>query len=152
MTIRALLCLAVGLAIACGRSDQDLEQAVRKQLAADPATANLDLSVSVRGGTVSLSGETRTRAEQARATEIARGTEGVTDVTNLMVISDGDVVDAVRKALAADPVLASTRIEVDSQNGIVRLMSDSTDRAQRERALAVAKAVVGVKGVEDRMK
>jgi hyperosmotically inducible protein len=151
-TRTALVCALVSVAVACGRPDSSLEQAVRTQLEKDPMTAPLELSVAVRRGIVHLSGETRTRAEQARVLEIVRSLEGVKDVTNAMRISDGPLVEAVRKALAEDPMLASVPIDVDSRNGYVRLMSDQTSRDQRERAMAIARKVDGVREVEDRMK
>ncbi len=147
-----LLCTVLGLSIACGRSDSEVQGAIQSQLAKDPVTAPLKLSVDVAKGVVTLAGETKTGAEQARATEIARSTEGVSDVVNAMRINDGTLADAVRKALAADPVLAGVPIEVDSRNGYVRLISNDTNRDQRERAFAVASKVDGVKEVEDRMK
>lgn len=149
---RTLLCMVIGLSVACGRPDADVQAAVRAQLANDPVTAPLDLSVEVKRGVVRLSGETRTAAEQAKAIEIARSIEGVSDVISDMRVADAGLVEAIKKAFAADPVLASVPIEVDSRDGAVRLMSDQTNREQRERAVAVAKRVEGVKHVEDLMK
>jgi osmotically-inducible protein OsmY len=139
-------------AAACGRPDSEVEAAVKAQLAKDSVTAPLKLSLEVRRGVVYVVGETRTFAEQERVTEIARSIEGVKDVTNAMRITDGVLVEEVKKALAADPVVASVPIDVDSRNGFVRLMSDATNREQRERAVALAKKVDGVKNVEDRMR
>ena len=51
-----------------------------------------------------------------------------------MVLHDKVLVDAVTKALAEDAMLATVPIKVDFRDGKVRLMSDETDRAQRERA------------------
>jgi hyperosmotically inducible periplasmic protein len=141
------------LAGACGRSDSDVQAAVERQLAKDPLTAPLNLSVTVTNGVASLAGETTTAAEQARATELARGIEGVKNVVNQMRIDDDVLlVEGIKKALSADPLVASVPIDVDSRDGHVRLMSDQTDRAQRERAVALAKQVHGVKSVEDRMR
>ena len=149
---RSILPLLVIGCAACGRPDADVQAAIKAQLAKDPATAPLDVSVEVRSGVATLAGNTRSQAEQTRAIELARSIEGVKDVKNEMTISDGALVEAVKKALAADPMVGSFPIDVDSTNGFVRLMSDKTDSTQRERAVTIARSVNGVKGVEDRMK
>jgi len=149
---RAALFFAVTTVAACGRPDADVQAAVKGQLAKDPVTAPLDLTVDVQRGVVTLAGQTSTIAEQTRASEIVRSIEGVKEVTNQMSIADGLLVEAVKKALAADPLLGSVPIEVDSRNGYVRLISNDTNKEQRDRAREVAKSVGGVKGVEDRMK
>jgi osmotically-inducible protein OsmY len=149
---RLALFFLIGLAAAGGRPDSDVQAAVQGQLAKDPLTRPLKLSVTVTRGVAYIVGETTTNAEQARATELARGIEGVKDVVNQMRINDDVLVDGVRKALAADPLVASVPIDVDSRNGRVRLMSDQTDPEQRARAVALASKVDGVKSVEDRMR
>ena len=143
-----LLLLAVG----CGRSDSDIQEAVRTELSRDPVTEPFALDVEVVGGVASISGKTLTVEQQERALEVARAVEGVTDVKNGMALHDKVLVDAVTKALAEDAVLATVPIKVDFRDGKVRLMSEQTDRAQRERAVEVARSVEGVQDVEDRMK
>ena len=143
-----LLLVAVG----CGRSDTDTQEAVRTELERDPITEPFALDVEVDGGVVSISGKTQTVEQQERALEVARAVEGVTEVKNGMVLQDRVLVDAVSKALAEDALLAAVPIKVDFGDGKVRLMSDQTDSAQRERAMDIAKSIAGVQGVEDRMK
>jgi osmotically-inducible protein OsmY len=149
---RCAIALLFMICAACSRPDADVEAAIKGQLAKDRATAPLELAVEVRNGVVTLAGKTRNAGEQTRAIEIARSIEGVKDVTNQMTISDGPLVEAVKKALAADPMVGSIPIDVESTNGVVSLMSDQTNRDQRERAVAIARSVDGVKGVEDRMR
>lgn len=149
----ALVLLSTMLAVACGRSDSDVKEAIEAQLAKDPVTAPLQLTVDVREGIASLSGLTRSVDEQTRAAEIARGVVGVSAVVNEMELDeDEQLITAVRRALSDDPLLASVPIDVDARDGFVRLMSDATNAEQRERAVAVARAVDGVTDVEDRMK
>jgi len=150
---RAIVALALAAcAASCGRGDADLETAVKRQLAKDRDLAALDISVDVRSGVAHLSGETRSVADQERAVGIARSLEGVKNVVNEMTISDAPIVKAVRAALAAEPALASVPIDVDSKDGHVRLMSESTTPEQRERTVAIARTVAGVRAVEDRMR
>lgn len=146
-----MIALAALLA-ACGQTDPAIQAAVDSALAADPATADLGVDVSVSRGVVRLIGEVETRDQQQRAVAIARSTSGVRDVVDEMRLSDAAIVAAVRQALASDPVVGQVPIEVDARNGHIRLMSDQTDRDQRARAVDVASQVDGVTAVEDRMK
>ena len=139
-------------AAGCGRPDSEVASSIKQLLANDPATASLDISVVVRRGVAYLSGETTTCAEQERAIELARKVEGVSDVENHLQIKDELLAAAVKKALSAEPLLTEVPIDVDSRNGHIRLMSDRTDREHRERAVAVARNLCGVREVEDRMK
>lgn len=149
---RATLFALIGLVAACGRSDSRLETAVRARLADDPATAPLTLAIEARDGMVHLSGAAASRHQRERAIDIARGVIGVSGVTSDVTISDDLLAELVRQTLAADPELANVPMDVDSANGVVRLMSDATNREQRERAITLATQVDGVERVEDRMK
>ena len=145
--------LLVLMSSACGRSDADTAAAVEAQLEKDPLTAPLDLTVSVTDAVATLSGTVSSPEEQARAIEIARGVVGVSQVTNALTFDpDALLASTVKSALAADPTLGAVPIEVEARNGFVRLTSDATNADQRERALAVARSVAGVKDVEDRMR
>lgn len=153
IVLRGAALLLVLMTAACGRSDADTAAAVEAQLEKDSLTAPLDLTVSVSDGVATLAGTVSSPDEQARAIEIARGVVGVSEVTNGLTFDpDALLASTVKSALAADPALAAVPIEVDARNGFVRLISDATDADQRERARAVARSVVGVKDVEDRMR
>ena len=145
----ALLSLFV---CACGQSDPAIHTAVDSQLAVDGATATLQLDISVTGGVVRLVGEVPGRPQQRRAVELARGVRGVKDVIDEMYLSDAAIVDAIRKTLASDPLLATVPIHVDSAGGNVSLTSDQTTREHRTRAVEIASKVDGVRHVEDRMR
>lgn len=148
----ALFCIVVGLSVACGRTDADLRVALSAQMAVDPATAPLSLTVTVERGVVHLAGETSTRAEQKRVVEIAERIDGVTRVVSELRLSDAVIAGAVKQALAADALTGRLMIDVDSHEGLVRLMSADTNRSERERAVQLAAQVDGVTRVEDRMR
>jgi hyperosmotically inducible protein len=139
-------------AAACGRLDSEVRSDVEARLARDPETSSLHVAIAVRRGVVHLSGETRTRREQARAVELARGVEGVSDVENNMWLNDAVVVEAVKQALASDEMVGAIPIDVEARRGVVRLTSDATNRDERQRAVAIAKQVDGVTQVDDFMK
>lgn len=49
------------------------------------AAANISVK-TIQGGIVQLSGFTKTQSEKSRAAEVARSTEGVTEVHNALVV------------------------------------------------------------------
>jgi osmotically-inducible protein OsmY len=66
-------------------------------------------------------------------------------------ISDTGISLKVKTALAADPALSASRINVDTVGGIVRLEGPAPDAKARERASVLAAAPEGVRGVDNRL-
>ena len=147
-----LLCLIAGLSLACIPSEADIRRDVVAQLAANPSTASLGLSVSAENRVVYLTGKTATKEEQQRAIDLARAVRGVKLVVNQMWINNAALADKVKAAITADAVVGNIPIEVDANEGAVRLMSDQTNRDERARLVQIASAVEGVQRVEDQMK
>ena len=137
---------------ACGPTDPSLQIAVDQRLSHDPQTASLGVDIGVMRGVIHLAGEVASRDQQRRAVELTRSVDGVKDVVDEMHLSDKAIVAAVKVALAADPLVGSVPIEIDSNAGSIRLMSDQTDRDQRARAMEISAKVDGVIHVEDRMR
>ena len=147
-----LLFTAASVCAGCARSDAEVRDDIAARLAANPATSGLEVAVNVRRRIVFLTGRTDTPEEQQRVLDAAEAVEGVLLVVNDIALRDTALAGRVKAALAADPALAGIAIEVDAQNGAVRLTSDATNAEQRQRAVQVASAVDGVAHVEDRMK
>jgi osmotically-inducible protein OsmY len=76
----------------------------------------------------------------------------VEHVIDEMRLSDAAVVAAVKRALAADPMVGKIPIDVDSSAGNIRLKSDQTGKDDRTRAVEVASKIDGVANVEDLMR
>jgi hyperosmotically inducible periplasmic protein len=148
----AFLCVIASLCIACMPSEDDIRRDVRAQLAANPTTARLGLSVSAENRVVYLSGKTATKEEQQQAVDLAREVRGVKLVVNDMWVNNAELADKVKAALAADAMVGKIPIDVDAKGGFVRLMSDQTNREERARIVEIASAVEGVEQIEDRMK
>lgn len=75
--------------------DVDIEDAgitakVKTQLAADERVSAFAVNVSTRQRIVTLKGSVEDEEAKAAAEEIARGTEGVSDVVNMITIGGGD--------------------------------------------------------------
>ncbi|MDR7331706.1 BON domain-containing protein [Roseateles asaccharophilus] len=66
-------------------------------------------------------------------------------------ISDAGISLKVKTALAADPALSASRINVDTVGGVVRLEGPAPDTKARERASVLAAAPRGVRGVDNRL-
>lgn len=150
-----VMALAVTLSVVCGAcapSENSIREAARAQLQANPVTAPLALSIEVKNRVVYLSGKTATPEEQEQALTLVRAVRGVKVVVNDMWLNDAGLAEKVKAALAADAMVGKVPIEVDAQDGHVRLMSDQTNREERARIVEIASAVEGVKDVQDRMK
>ena len=66
-------------------------------------------------------------------------------------IDDAGITTKVKAALAVDPALSAARIEVHTDNGIVRLDGPAPDEAAKARATVLAGAPQGVRGVDNRL-
>lgn len=66
-------------------------------------------------------------------------------------IDDTGISLKVKTALAADPALSASRIEVTTTNGVVRLEGPAPDAVAKERATVLAGAPQGVRGVDNRL-
>ena len=66
-------------------------------------------------------------------------------------IDDTGISAKVKAALAVDPALSASRIEVETVNGVVRLSGPAPDAAARERATVLAGAPNGVRTVDNRL-
>ena len=139
-------------AAACRPSDPALQIAVDERLSHDRETGWLSLDIAVNRGVIHLAGEVSSRDQRRRIVELARSVDGVKDVVDAMHLSDEVIAAAVRRALAADPLVGHVPIDVAARRGIVSLMSEQTDKDQRVRAREIAAKVDGVARVDDLMR
>lgn len=138
-------------------SDMWLTSAVKMRLLADSQTPALDINVDTWGGVVTLFGIVPSQEAKAAAETDARNVGGVKRVDNeLQVVAnvkqaagqvrDEELEGAVRKALTSSEF---KDITVDVKNGVVRLTGTIPTGAQRLEAAVVARAIPGVRAVED---
>lgn len=66
-------------------------------------------------------------------------------------LDDAGISARVKTALAADPALSASRVEVSTRDGVVRLEGPAPDPGARARASVLALAPQGVKGVDNRL-
>src|ERR1700752_706323 len=63
-------------------------------------------------------------------------------------IDDGSITAQVKTALLNDPVVAGLKIDVDTFKGVVTLSGAAKSPAERDKAIALARQVKGVKDVK----
>jgi osmotically-inducible protein OsmY len=69
--------------------DAALTARVKTRLMADSRVGALDIDVGGQNGIVTLKGNVKDEQEKAAAEEVARATEGVTDVVNMIIPGTG---------------------------------------------------------------
>lgn len=164
-----------GLAVA----DAQLEQSVEAALARDPALVGSAIEVhAVHAGTVLLAGEAASAEAHRRAVELARRVEGVRQAASairspdpradaeiweeaapaeraaarsglLAPLSDAWTTVRLLFALALEPGLSPTGIDVETRDGVVRLAGRVDSSHERTAAEQRALAIDGVLGVEN---
>jgi osmotically-inducible protein OsmY len=141
--------------------DGSIVTQVKASLLAEKGVPSTDINVEVYRGVVLLSGFVKTQAEKDAAGKVAQKTGGVTSVRNAIAIhpatsagtklDDTVLVGKVKAALVDEKDVKSGQINVEARGGIVQLGGFVTSAKMRDRAMAVAKGVSGVKRVDDAM-
>ena len=129
-------------------------------LTADDVTGTA-IDVDVKDGAITLSGKVHTAAEKAKAEQVARGIEGVTNVKNMLQVvpksqekmveqSDEQIQDEVKTALKTQGL--SNDISVDSVNkGVVTLKGKTDSLGRHLAAIETTAKVPGVKRVSSQI-
>ena len=172
MKMRMLLACSAVIAVACGPArDASVTSSVKAKLAADDTVKAYTIDVDTTNGVVTLTGTVATAAEETQALEIARTTEGVTEVQDQIDVvpsqasntagsvigdietaaGDAGVTAAVKAKLLADDQVGGLRIDVDTDAGVVTLTGTVRSADERTRALDIARQVEGVRDVSDRL-
>ena len=132
---------------------------VKTALLATEGVSVAKVHVDTIDGLVTLYGSVPSAAEKARAETVARGTEGMRDVRNLLqvvseptekivAVKDDALEKRVSAALTADPSLADSSIKVKSVNkGVVLLSGSAKTLSDHVRAMEDARSVAGVRSV-----
>lgn len=134
---------------------QKLESDTLYALLTDPATAHSSIDVAASAsGRVVLSGAVASYPERQLAERVIRGVIGVTAVSNNIEIadarrlSDRQLADDVRQALAWDAYIDGASIDVSVDHGVVTLAGEVDTAAQRRRSVGLSWAM-GAKSVDD---
>jgi osmotically-inducible protein OsmY len=79
---------ALIMSVACAKTDAGVTTMVKTKLAADETVKAYQIDVSTQNHIVTLKGDVETSAAKDRAIEIARNTEGVTDVIDQLRVNE----------------------------------------------------------------
>lgn len=158
-------------------NDSGISAKVKGQLAADTETSAIKIAVDTTNRVVTLSGVVPTEKEKAKAEQIARKTEGVTQVVNNITINPDSIgatnarekaEDAVKsvgaaanKAIADAEILSKiktkllvegiTGTNVDVKNGDVTIKGEVKNSTQITQSLEMIRSTEGVKSVSNQL-
>ena len=134
------------------------------------------IDVDTRDGVVTLRGDVSSDTERALALRIARETDGVQRVEDMLTVNaaleqpspaaaddrtsheslgaridDGVIVTKLRAKFLADPDVKSSSVNVSSNNGVVTLEGQVGNPAMHERIVTIARDTDGVVQLVDRL-
>ena len=133
-------------------STEQIRMGVLREFGHDLRLKGAEIGVTVRDGTVTLTGRVEGGGEHLAAIEAARRTEGVFDVIDHLTEegnrpTDEDIAEAVRSAFKWDTGIPEHSIRVAVSNGWVGLSGTVERLRELEEAEHVASRLRGVRGV-----
>lgn len=141
-------------------SDAWITTKIKLSLMADPGISPMRVNVDTDDGVVTLFGTVDSAEKKARAESEVKKIGGVKQVENALQIvpdvaaarveeSDDRLTAAVRERIAARPSLSDAKIDVATENGVVRLKGQVASQRDRLTALTVARSTSGVRAIID---
>lgn len=152
--------------------DAAITAQVKTRLLADEVTRSININVDTEAGVVTLRGTAPTAEAKAKAEQIAKSVEGVQVVANSLLVGDssmnpqtagakvkeaaqegehaaGDawITTKVKAQLLADSDIKGLDINVSTKDSVVTLAGMLPSRQVRDKAIAIAHGVKGVKSV-----
>jgi hyperosmotically inducible protein len=168
--------VAAAMTAACAQTDAGITSSVKSKLAADDTVKANQIDVDTKDKVVTLRGDVNTRAARDRAVELARSTNGVREVVDVLSVTaaeptsgagtpapdvardsnnltgDAGITAAIKTKMLADSTVAGLKIDVDTENGAVVLKGNVQSAAEKRRAIEIARETDGVKSVKDQLK
>jgi len=139
-------------------SDLDVREGVRSALDWSPKIDATQISVSVNGGAVSLTGNVPSYLQKWDAERIAKQVYGVTGVANDLTVNyiggdarDPELLQRVLQSLNWNLEVPSNSVKPTVTNGWVTLSGTVNWNFQREAAESSVRNLSGVKGVADQI-
>ena len=167
---RSLVALLAGLCLlaACGSTDVGITGTIKAKFAADDVVKASQIEVQTKEGVVTLTGNTDSEEAKNRALELARDTEGVVDVVDMIAartasgnadapetdrtlgetLDDSGITMGVKSRLLEDPQIKGLQIDVDTREGVVFLTGAVRSDEERQKAIQLAWDTKGVKDVQ----
>lgn len=142
-------------------ADGWLATKIQAQYFADEDVKARFINVSADEGVVTLKGRVDTEAAREEAVSIAKNTDGVRKVQDMLLVGAPANSEEAREAAwittqiqaryFADSVIDRGDIDVTTNNGVVTLSGRVNSAAEKSDAVAVARSIDGVTQVEDRL-
>lgn len=149
--------------------DATLTATIKSKLLWNSQTEGMDVKVETRQGVVTLTGEARSAEAKELAGRLAATTDGVSEVHNLLsvsgtrsaaaeaqeqadrageAVSDAWITSKVKASYLLSSNLDGLKIDVTTDNGMVRLAGQVPSSTQKELAVETARNIRGVRGVD----
>lgn len=133
-------------------TDEELERMVTQVLRWDALVPDEELSVSVRDGWVTLTGQVATASQRTEAERVIAHLDGIRGVNNAITITSSDlrpedVRAAIADALARRAQHGLNRVDVTIDGARVTLRGDVQSEAERTAILGAVAHAPGVAGV-----
>jgi len=147
--------LAIHLASGSERTDTDIAHAALSALKWNTAVPDERITITVKGGQVTLNGTVDWQYQKDAAGRTVRDLTGVVAVINLIGlqprVNAADVRDKIEAALKRSAEIDARRINVTAADGKVILSGNVHSWAERQEAERAAWAAPGVIKVEDHL-
>ncbi|EPL8210379.1 molecular chaperone OsmY [Raoultella ornithinolytica] len=143
--------------------DSTITARVKAALIDDKNIRSSDISVKTENKVVTLSGSVDSAEQKDLAVNAAKTVKGVTTVNDQLNMvaeksaslegyaGDTAITSQVKAKLLADDIVPSRKVTVETRDGTVHLSGTVDSRQQADRAADIAKAVSGVKNVENNL-
>jgi osmotically-inducible protein OsmY len=134
-----------------------IPDAVKKKLIEDKVVPIDRIEITAVEGVVTLSGDVNNLREKERASDIARGVNGVKAVVNEIQVnpttevSDWQIREDVINALKKDPVTKAYQFDVSVLNSVVTLSGTVNSWLDYDLCDQTAKTIRGVKGLHNEL-
>lgn len=134
------------------KRDEELQQAVSRELDWDARVDDSDIAVGVHAGVVTLSGSVRSWDERIAAQKAAHHVSGVQDVANEIrvripeegALTDTQIAHAVRHALEWDVFAPEGRVHSTVTDGCVMLSGEVDHLHEKEDAERAIRNIAGI--------
>jgi osmotically-inducible protein OsmY len=142
------------------KTDDEIKREVEQELRWDTRVEETEIGVTVKQGTVTLTGTVGSYGKKVAALEAVFRVSGVLDVANDIQVklpsdnipTDTEIARAVRHAFEWDVLVPAEHIRSTVANGWVTLEGDVETLSQREDAERAVRYLTGVKGVHNQLR